>query len=118
MKKLELMQLIESKGRQGYPRCAAAQPTFAQGLVYAPGRDWSQMVIDEMELFPKGRFDDFDRLNHDGRWFPANQRHPQTDAEAMAAESDTDRHRLQRRLKSLYRLHNARRCFCRKRVVE
>ena len=36
----------------------AAQPTFAQGLVYAPVKDWSQMVIDEMELFPKGRYDD------------------------------------------------------------
>jgi predicted phage terminase large subunit-like protein len=35
-----------------------AQPTFAQGLVYAPVRGWSQMVIDEMELFPKGRYDD------------------------------------------------------------
>jgi len=39
-------------------RAYAAQPTFAQGLVYAPDRDWAQMVIDEAANFPKGRFDD------------------------------------------------------------
>src|SRR5262249_48366973 len=39
-------------------RAYAAQPTFAQGLVYAPDRDWAQLVIDEAANFPKGRFDD------------------------------------------------------------
>src|SRR5262249_19829250 len=39
-------------------RAFAAQPTFAQGLVYAPIRDWSQLVIDELANFPKGKWDD------------------------------------------------------------
>ena len=51
------VQLCQPKGDR-VSRALAAQPTFAQGLVYAPVRDWSQMVIDEMELFPKGRYDD------------------------------------------------------------
>jgi predicted phage terminase large subunit-like protein len=51
------VQLVNPKGDK-VVRALAAQPTFAQGLVYAPVRDWSQMVIDEMELFPKGRYDD------------------------------------------------------------
>src|SRR5262249_30588461 len=39
-------------------RAYAAQPTFAQGLVYAPIRDWASLVIDECANFPKGKFDD------------------------------------------------------------
>jgi len=39
-------------------RAYAAQPTFAQGLVYAPDRDWSQLVIDECANFPKSKYDD------------------------------------------------------------
>jgi predicted phage terminase large subunit-like protein len=39
-------------------RAYAAQPVFASGLVYAPDRDWAQLVIDEAANFPKGRFDD------------------------------------------------------------
>ncbi len=39
-------------------RALAVQPTFAQLMVYAPARDWAQDVIDEMALFPKGRYDD------------------------------------------------------------
>ena len=39
-------------------RAYAAQPPFAQGLVYAPIRDWSDLVINEMANFPKGKHDD------------------------------------------------------------
>src|SRR5215468_3736159 len=39
-------------------RALAAQATFAQKLVHAPIRDWSQMVIDNLEIFPRGRLDD------------------------------------------------------------
>ena len=39
-------------------RALAVQPTFAGGLVYAPVKDWSDMVISEMAVFPKGRYDD------------------------------------------------------------
>jgi predicted phage terminase large subunit-like protein len=39
-------------------RAHAVIPAFTRGLVYAPDRDWAEMVISEMETFPKGRFKD------------------------------------------------------------
>ena len=69
------IQLLQPKGDK-VTRALAAQPTFAQGLVYAPVKDWSQLVIDEMELFPKGRYDDSDGQFYDGHQFLARQRHP------------------------------------------
>jgi predicted phage terminase large subunit-like protein len=39
-------------------RALACQPTFSQMMVFAPERDWSELVIDEMAVFPKGRFKD------------------------------------------------------------
>jgi len=51
------VHLVKVKGDK-VARALAAQPTFSQQLVYAPERDWSQMVIDELANFPKGRFDD------------------------------------------------------------
>jgi phage terminase large subunit-like protein len=48
----------------------AAQPTFSQGFCFAPTppggvdantmlfADWAEMVIDEMAVFPKGKYDD------------------------------------------------------------
>lgn len=51
------IQLCAVKGDK-VARALAVQPTFAQGLVYAPERDWSEMVLSEMEVFPKGARDD------------------------------------------------------------
>jgi hypothetical protein len=82
-------------------RALAAQPTFAQGLVYAPVRDWSQMVIDEMEVFPKGRYDDLTDSTTMAVSFLRTSGILQTDAEAMAAEANTVTHRP-RRLRALY----------------
>lgn len=39
-------------------RAMAVQPTWSQGMVYAPDREWAQMVIDECDSFPRGRYDD------------------------------------------------------------
>lgn len=39
-------------------RAIAVQPSWSQGLIYAPDREWAQMVIDEMDSFPKGRYKD------------------------------------------------------------
>jgi predicted phage terminase large subunit-like protein len=41
-----------------YARALAVQATFSNMLVYAPERDWSEMVIDEMGKFPNGKHDD------------------------------------------------------------
>lgn len=51
---VNLCQVAGSKEARAY----AAQPTFSQGLVYAPARDWSEMVIEEMESFPKHKYRD------------------------------------------------------------
>jgi phage terminase large subunit-like protein len=39
-------------------RALAVQPLFSQGMIYAPERDWSDLVITEMSTFPTGRDDD------------------------------------------------------------
>src|SRR6185369_1099340 len=51
------VQLMSVKGSKE-ARALAAQPTFSQLLVYAPARDWAEMVIEEMEVFPKGKYMD------------------------------------------------------------
>lgn len=51
------IQLVQVKGDK-VARALSAQPTFSQGMVYAPVRDWSELVIDEMCVFPKGKHDD------------------------------------------------------------
>jgi predicted phage terminase large subunit-like protein len=39
-------------------RALAVQPIFTQGMIYAPARDWSELVITEMSMFPVGRYKD------------------------------------------------------------
>jgi phage terminase large subunit-like protein len=63
--------------------------------------DWSQLVIDEMELFPKGRYDDLTDSTTMAVSFLRTSGILQTDAEAMAAEENTVMHRP-RRLRALY----------------
>ncbi len=52
-----MVQLCPVKGDK-VARALACQATFAQLLVYAPDREWAEMVIDEMAVFPKGKYDD------------------------------------------------------------
>ena len=51
------IQLCDPKGDK-VARALAVQPTFSQGLVYAPDREWAELVIGEMEVFPRGKHDD------------------------------------------------------------
>jgi predicted phage terminase large subunit-like protein len=39
-------------------RALAVQPIFTQQMIYAPARDWSELVITEMSMFPVGRYKD------------------------------------------------------------
>jgi predicted phage terminase large subunit-like protein len=39
-------------------RALAVQSTFSQMMIYAPARDWADMVIDETAVFPKGKYKD------------------------------------------------------------
>ena len=52
--------LVEPKGDK-YARGLAVQPSFSQGMIYAPDRDWATadgMVIDQCAKFPKAKNDD------------------------------------------------------------
>jgi predicted phage terminase large subunit-like protein len=51
------IQLVQPVGDK-VSRMHAVQPIFSQELVYAPDREWADMVIEEMSAFPKGRYDD------------------------------------------------------------
>jgi predicted phage terminase large subunit-like protein len=39
-------------------RALAVQANFSNGMIYAPNRDWADLVINEMSMFPKGKRDD------------------------------------------------------------
>lgn len=53
------VQLVQiKKGQDKVARALAIQPIFSNGLVYAPEFDWSEMVIAECEIFPRGKHDD------------------------------------------------------------
>lgn len=49
--------LVEPRGDK-YARGLAVQPSFSQGMIYAPDREWAENVIDECAVFPRGRHDD------------------------------------------------------------
>jgi len=63
------IHLVNPKGDK-QARALAPQPTFSQGLVFAPTppagidgnsmlfEDWAEAVIEEMAVFPKGRYGD------------------------------------------------------------
>ena len=50
-------ELADAKGDK-IARLTSVQPIFSQGLVWAPDRDWADMVINELVNFPKYKFDD------------------------------------------------------------
>lgn len=52
-----ITQLSDPKGDK-VARAHAVVPIFANLQVYAPDRDWAEIVIDELSVFPKGRFKD------------------------------------------------------------
>ena len=51
------IQLCQVKGSKE-ARALAVQPYFSQFLIYAPIRDWAELVMEEMEYFPKHKHDD------------------------------------------------------------
>jgi len=51
------VQLMQVSGDK-LARALAVQPMFSQGTIFAPDRDWSDLVITEMSMFPAGRFSD------------------------------------------------------------
>jgi len=49
--------LINPKGDK-VSRAVAVQGLFEEGLIYAPDREWAQLLIDTCASFPKGKHDD------------------------------------------------------------
>ena len=52
------VQLVDPKGVDKLSRLYAIQHLFAEGLVFAPDRQWADMVIGQVASFPKGKHDD------------------------------------------------------------
>jgi predicted phage terminase large subunit-like protein len=52
------IQMYDPKSQDKLARLYSVQHLFAEGLVYAPVRQWSEMVITQCGQFPKGKHDD------------------------------------------------------------
>jgi len=52
------VQLINPGNMDKVARLHSVVPIFTNGLIYAPDKQWSQMVIDQVANFPKGRLKD------------------------------------------------------------
>ena len=83
-------------------RALAVQPIFSNEQVYAPARDWSELVITEMSMFPMGRYDDLTDSATQALKFLRDVGMAQTDTEKAEAERQTAMHRPGRRLSALY----------------
>jgi predicted phage terminase large subunit-like protein len=67
-------------------------PTFTNGLVYAPNKPWAEAVIDECEIFPRGRHDDFVDSTTQALKHLRDYGLAQTAEEITEAERDRARH--------------------------
>jgi hypothetical protein len=52
------VQLVDPKGIDKISRLYAIQHLFAEGLIFAPDRQWADTVIGQVASFPKGKHDD------------------------------------------------------------
>ena len=52
------IQLIDPKSLDKLARLYSVQHIFSEGMVWAPDRSWSDMVITQVAQFPKGKHDD------------------------------------------------------------
>lgn len=92
-------QLCPVKGDK-VARCLAVQSVFSQLGIYAPIRDWSDMVINEMAVFPAGKYDDLtDSSTQAIKWLRDNGMAP-TDEEFLFMQNEELM--LKPKLKALY----------------
>lgn len=100
------VQLCPVKGDK-VARAHSVAPTFSQHkvwvpLYHSPGnvRDWAEMVIDEMALFPKGKYDDLTDSATQAIKYLREMGLAQTDQEAREVELANVRHKP--KMKALY----------------
>ena len=93
------IQLCPVKGDK-VARAYAVQPTFSQGMIFAPDRDWAEEVIAEMEIFPKGKHDDLTDSTTQALKYLREVGLAMTDTEVQVAERERVMHRPKQ--KALY----------------
>jgi hypothetical protein len=64
-----------------------------RGTVYAPDREWAEMVITEMSMFPAGRFSDLTDSTSQGLKYLRDVGLAQSEEEQHEAETETVRRR-------------------------
>lgn len=52
------VQLVDPKAQDKMSRLYSIQHIFSEGLIYAPDRSWSDVVINQVAQFPRGKHDD------------------------------------------------------------
>ena len=52
------VQLVDPKSQDKLSRLYSVQHLFAEGLIFAPDRSWSDALIAQVSQFPKGKHDD------------------------------------------------------------
>jgi predicted phage terminase large subunit-like protein len=52
------VQLLDPKGTDKLARLYSVQHLFSEGMIYAPDKNWADMVITQASVFPKGKHDD------------------------------------------------------------
>ncbi len=52
------VQMVDPKGQDKVARLYSIQNLFAEKLIYAPNKNWAEMVIRQISQFPKGKNDD------------------------------------------------------------
>jgi phage terminase large subunit-like protein len=82
------IQLCQVKGDK-LSRALAVQPIFTQGMIYAPARDWSDLVITEMSMFPVGRYKDLTDSASRALKYLRDVGLAETDVEEQEAKTET-----------------------------
>ena len=61
--------MVDPAGRDKVARAHAVAPMLAEGLVWRPVTDWSDAVVDQCAIFPRGSHDEYvDCLAHGLKW--------------------------------------------------
>lgn len=71
-----------------YARALAVVPMFSQGKIWTPVKDWAETVIEEMEVFPRHKYDDLTDSATQALNYLRRVGLAQTDVELQADERD------------------------------